>query len=177
MIWPSSVLALRAQLLVLALDLELLELAQTAQTHVEDRLGLHVGQLEGLHQDGLRLVLGADDADDLVEVEIGDEVAVEHLKAVADLVEAEFRCAGCSTSRRCASHSVITSREAHDLAALRAFSRTLRLSGIRVSSSVSLNSNSISSSASTVRERGSITSRMSSANSSRTSAARQPLLV
>ena len=44
------------------------------------------------------------------------------------------------------------------------------LSGMRLSSSVSLNSDSISSSASTVRERGSITSRMSSADSSRASA-------
>ena len=44
------------------------------------------------------------------------------------------------------------------------------LSGMRLSSSVSLNSDSISSSASTVRERGSITMRTSSVNSSRTSA-------
>ncbi len=33
----------------------------------------------------------ADDADHLVEVEVGDEVAFEHLEPVADLVEAEFR--------------------------------------------------------------------------------------
>ena len=54
-------------------DLHLLELAQVAQPHVEDGVGLHVGELERLHQDGLRLVLVADDLDDLVEVEIGDE--------------------------------------------------------------------------------------------------------
>ena len=76
---------------MLAPDLELLELAEAAEPHVEDRLGLHVRQLEALHQDRLRLVLGPDDADHLVEVEIGDEVAVEHLEPVADLVEAELR--------------------------------------------------------------------------------------
>jgi hypothetical protein len=36
--------------LVLAADLDLLQLAQRAQAHVEDRLGLHVGQGEARHQ-------------------------------------------------------------------------------------------------------------------------------
>ena len=53
---------------------------------------------------------------------------------------------------------------------MRPFTSTFMLSGMRLSSSVSLNSDSISNSASTVRARGSITSRTSSANSSRTSA-------
>src|SRR5262249_58995901 len=68
-------LALGAQLFVLPLDLDFLELAQVAQPHVEDGVGLHVGELEGLHQDGLGLILVADDLDDLVEVEVGDEIA------------------------------------------------------------------------------------------------------
>ena len=41
-------LLLGAQLLVLLADLHLLELAQVAQPHVEDGVGLHVGELEGL---------------------------------------------------------------------------------------------------------------------------------
>src|SRR5262249_26588620 len=49
-------------------------------------VGLHVGELEGLHQDGLRLVPATDDLDHLVEVEVGDEIAAEHLKPVLDLV-------------------------------------------------------------------------------------------
>ena len=53
---------------------------------------------------------------------------------------------------------------------MRPFTSTFMLSGMRLSSSVSLNSDSISSSGSTVRERGSSTRRMSSADSSRTSA-------
>ena len=41
-----QVLLLRLQVVVLLADLHLLELAQRAQAHVEDRLGLHVGELE-----------------------------------------------------------------------------------------------------------------------------------
>ena len=52
---------------------------------------------------------------------------------------------------------------------MRPFTSTLRFSGIRLSSSVSRNSDSISSSGSTARDFGSITTRMSSADSSRTS--------
>ena len=86
-------LLLGAKLLVLLADLHFLELAQIAQAHVEDGVGLHVGELERLHQDGLRLVLGADDLDDLVEVEIGDQVAAEHFEAVLDLLQAVLRAA------------------------------------------------------------------------------------
>ena len=53
---------------------------------------------------------------------------------------------------------------------MRPFTSTFMLSGMRLSSSVSLNSDSIISPASTVRARGSMTTRTSSADSSRTSA-------
>ena len=46
--------------LVLGADFHFLELAQIAQPHVEDGFGLDIGELEGFHQDGLRLVLVAD---------------------------------------------------------------------------------------------------------------------
>ena len=137
-------------------------LRKRPQPHVEDRLGLHVGELERLHQLRLRLVLLADDADDLVDVEIGDEIAVEHLEAVVDLVQAELRAA-----------------DQHDLAMLEPFAQaprasrarsaptprlsTFMLSGTRVSSSVSLNSCSISRTGSTLRLFGSSTRRTSSA--------------
>ena len=88
-----QLLALLVEGVVLAPDLHLLEFAQSAQAHIEDRFGLHVAQLEGLHQGRLRLVLLADDFDDLVEIEIDDEVAVEHFEPVIDLGEAEFRAA------------------------------------------------------------------------------------
>ena len=76
--------ALFAQRLFLGADFHLFELAQIAQPHVEDGVGLHIGELEGLHQDGLRLVLFADDLDHLVEVEIGDEKAAQHFEAMLD---------------------------------------------------------------------------------------------
>ncbi len=59
-----------AELLVLGLDLELFQLAQTAQPHVEDGFGLQLGELERRHQRRLRLILGTDDANDLVDIEI-----------------------------------------------------------------------------------------------------------
>jgi hypothetical protein len=54
---------------------------------------LHLGQLEFADQLGLRLILEADDADDLVEVEVGDQVPVEHLEPVLDLLEPELGAA------------------------------------------------------------------------------------
>ena len=60
--------AFLAQRLVLGADFHFLELAQIAQPHVEDGVGLHLGELERLHQHGLGFVLAPDDLDDLVEV-------------------------------------------------------------------------------------------------------------
>ncbi len=72
---------------MLGLDLHLFELAQGAEPHVEDRLGLHIGELEALHQHGLRLVLASDDADHLVEVEIGDQEAFQDFQPMVDLLQ------------------------------------------------------------------------------------------
>ena len=78
---------------VLALELHLLELAQGAQARVEDRVGLQLGELEDAHQLALRLVLLADDLDDPVEVEIDDEEAAQDLEAPLDDAEAVARAA------------------------------------------------------------------------------------
>ena len=86
-------LALLRQLVVLALDLHLLELGQALQTQIEDRVGLHLRELEFAHQLGLRIILEADDPDHLVEVEVGDQVAVEHFQPVLDLFQPEPRAA------------------------------------------------------------------------------------
>ena len=87
----------------------LLELAQGAQPHVEDRLGLDVGQREARHHHLLRLVLLADDADHLVEVEIGDQVAAEDFQPLLDLGRAGCFERRTSTSLRWSSHSCSTS--------------------------------------------------------------------
>ena len=69
---------------MLLADLHLLKLAQAAQAHVQDRLGLHVGQGEPLDQARLGLFFLADDADNLVEVEIDQQIAVEDFQAALD---------------------------------------------------------------------------------------------
>ena len=76
-----------AELLLLLADLHLLEAREVPQLGLEDRLGLLVGQLEALDEHGLRLVLGAHDADHLVEVQIGDQQAVEDVQPRAHLLE------------------------------------------------------------------------------------------
>ena len=88
----SSSLALLGQRRALLADLHLLELAQAAQAHVEDRFGLAVGQREFGHHHRLGLVLGADDLDHPVEVEEGDQEAVEQLEPVVDLADPRPRC-------------------------------------------------------------------------------------
>ena len=76
---------------MLRLDLELFQLAERAQAHVQDGFGLNVGQREGLDQRLLRLVLLPDDADHLVQVQIGDQVAAQHFQPVIDLAETVAR--------------------------------------------------------------------------------------
>ena len=70
--WPSSISS---------------SLRKLPQPHVEDRLGLAVGQREFGDHHRLGLVLGADDLDHPVEVEEGDQVAVEQLEPVVDLAD------------------------------------------------------------------------------------------
>ena len=86
-----ELLALGAQCFVFLPDLHFLELAQVAQPHIEDGIRLHVGELERLHQHGLGLILAANDLDDPVEVEIGDQIAAEHFEPMLDPVKAEIR--------------------------------------------------------------------------------------
>ena len=73
---------------MVAADLDLLELGERAQPHVEDRVGLKLGEVEGRHQLGLRIVGLPDDADDLVDVEERDQQAVEDLEPPHDRGEA-----------------------------------------------------------------------------------------
>ena len=72
------------ELVVLAADFHLLQSAQAAQAHIQHRIGLHLGEAEGGHERAPRLILLAHDADDLIEVEIDDEVAVENFEPPGD---------------------------------------------------------------------------------------------
>ena len=78
------------QLLALGLQLDLGELGEPAQLHVEDVVGLRLGELEGLHQPGagLRGVLGAaDDGDHVVDVEDRDQQAVHQVQPIRGFAE------------------------------------------------------------------------------------------
>jgi hypothetical protein len=69
---------------LLAADLHFLQLPERAQAHVEDRLGLAIVERKSVHQNRLRRILLADDADHLVEIEIGDEITGEKLQPVGN---------------------------------------------------------------------------------------------
>ena len=58
-----------------------------AQARVQDLLGLLIRELEALHQQRLRLVLAADDADHLVQIQEGDQQPIEDVQTLADLVQ------------------------------------------------------------------------------------------
>ena len=76
------------QLILLAPDLHFLELGEIAQAQVEDCFGLDVGQLETLHQHRLWLVFLANDRDDLVDIQIGDQQTIENVQAIVNDLQA-----------------------------------------------------------------------------------------
>ena len=83
-----------AHLLQLGLQLLDLEAGELGEPHVEDRLGLPLGQPEPLPQPGVglgRVVRAADDLDHLVDVVDGDLEAFEDVLALLRRVEVELR--------------------------------------------------------------------------------------
>jgi hypothetical protein len=76
------------QLVLLAADLHLLQARELLELGLQDVVGLRLGQAEARDQRLARLVLGADDADDLVEVEEGDQQAFQQVQALFDLLQA-----------------------------------------------------------------------------------------
>ena len=76
------------QLLVLRLQLLPVQPLQGLQAHVQNGLGLHVVQPEAAHQVLLGVVIaGADDADDLVDVVLGDEQTLQQMGALLGLLQ------------------------------------------------------------------------------------------
>ena len=85
-------LDLAGQLVALLLQLDDRELREPAQLELKDVAGLRLGEVEDLHEPGARrggVVGGADDGDDLIDVEDGDEQAVHQVGALATLAQAE----------------------------------------------------------------------------------------
>ena len=78
------------QLLAFPADLHFLKPAQAAQAHVEDCFGLTVGERELSHEDRLRLVFRTDDFDDPIQVQVGDQEAIQQLQPVIDLADPDL---------------------------------------------------------------------------------------
>ena len=78
---------------MLAANFHLFQLAQGAQAEVEDGFGLNIRNAEAGDHHLFRLVFLADDADHFINIEIGDQIAVEQVEALLDLVEAELGAA------------------------------------------------------------------------------------
>ena len=83
----DQAVAFAVEFVLLAADLHFLEPRQLPQLGVEDVVGLVVGQLEACDQRGLGFVLAADDADDFIQVEEGDQQAFEQVQPALDLVQ------------------------------------------------------------------------------------------
>ena len=83
----AKAFAFPGQFGVFLLDFLFFQLAQLPEPHVQNRLGLHVGQLERLHQLLFRLVLLADDLDDFVQVQIRHQKPVQDFQPVLDLFQ------------------------------------------------------------------------------------------
>ena len=88
---------LGAEVGLLGEELVALEAGELAEAHFEDGGDLGVGETEALAEAGLGLVVGlgvADDVDDLVEVVLGDEEAIDDVEALLGLGELETATAG-----------------------------------------------------------------------------------
>ena len=83
--------ALGGQVFVLAAQFHFFKAAQGAQAHVQDRLDLHIGQLEFGDHHRLGIVLIADDLDHAVEVQEGNHIAFQHLEPGGDLFQPVVR--------------------------------------------------------------------------------------
>ena len=84
-------IAFLGQLVLLSAYGDLFQPGQVAQLELEHRLGLGVGQAEALHQGRLGLVLGANNVNDLVDIQEGNQVAFEDMNALEDTRQAMFQ--------------------------------------------------------------------------------------
>ena len=81
------------QSILLATDLHLFQTRQLTQAGVEDVVSLVVAEAETGHQHLLGLLLGADDVDHFIEVEEGDQQAVQQVQTALDFIQAVLQAA------------------------------------------------------------------------------------
>ena len=72
------------ELVLLAADFHFLELGEVSQSQIQDCLSLQIAKFESFHEDRFRLVLFTDNRDDLVDVEVGNQQAVQDMQTVID---------------------------------------------------------------------------------------------
>ncbi len=70
---PLQGFTLFFQLILLAANLHLFQLGKMAQTQFKDRFSLTLGQAKGAHQGRLGLILFADDADHLINIQVSGQ--------------------------------------------------------------------------------------------------------
>ena len=89
----DELLAFLRKLVLLAADLHFLQARELLQARLEDVVGLVLAEREARDQRVARLVLGADDADDFIEVEERDQQAFQQVQAALDLFLAMLQAA------------------------------------------------------------------------------------
>ena len=82
-----ELIPLLGQFLLLGADLHLFQARQLAQLGIEDVIRLLFAQGKARHQHRLGILLGTDDMDHLVQIEIGDEQAFQQVQAPLYLVQ------------------------------------------------------------------------------------------
>ena len=90
----GDLLAFGLQFVLLAADLHFLQAGELLELGIEDVVGLFLAQREACDQRRLRFVLGADDADDFIQVEKRDQQAFQQVQAALDLLQAVLQAAG-----------------------------------------------------------------------------------
>lgn len=79
------------QLILLGPQLHLFQPRQLPQAGVEDVVGLDFAQGKALDQARLGMLLGTDDVDYFIQVEVGNQQTVQQVQAALDLVQAELQ--------------------------------------------------------------------------------------
>ena len=75
------------QLILLAANLHLFQLCQIAKLEVQNRFGLNIADLEGLHEHRLGLILLADNTNHLIDIEEGDQITLKDVDSSLDTLE------------------------------------------------------------------------------------------